>query len=142
MRGPTRLSHLGAADRGALPVPRVIRLLAACIAFPLLAIGLLGFAEPDGLVGVWLQEDGRSSITATYDVSGAYSEVMKQGAVVSRRSGTWRREGKIIHYTAMKNDQNGGKIADYKDTIEDLTADTLTLRFGPKTVYTFKRVKG
>ncbi len=118
------------------------RLLTALIVLPLLAIGLLGFAEPDPLVGVWRQEDGRASITATYEATGAYTEVMKQGAVVSRRSGTWRREGKVIHYTGMKNDQNGGKIADYKDTVEELTKDTLTLRFGPRTVYTFKRVEG
>ncbi len=110
----------------------------------LVALGLLGFAEPtpDQLVGTWLQEDGRSSITANFDASGKYSEVMKQGAVVSRRSGQWSRQGNIISYTAMKNDQNGGKIADYKDTIEELTDDTLKLRFGPKTVYTFKRVNG
>ncbi|GAB1487655.1 hypothetical protein MASR2M8_00950 [Opitutaceae bacterium] len=109
----------------------------------LVALGLLGFAEPatDPLVGEWLQEDGRSSITANFDASGKYSEVMRQGAVVSRRSGQWSRQGNVISYTAMKNDQNGGKIADYKDTIEELTDATLKLRFGPKTVYTFKRVK-
>ncbi|HEY0968264.1 MAG TPA: hypothetical protein VGD88_12810 [Opitutaceae bacterium] len=109
----------------------------------LVALGLLGFAEPtpDQLVGEWRQDDGRSSITATFDASGRYSEVMKQGAVVSRRSGQWSRQGNTISYTAMKNDQNGGKIADYKDTIEELTDDTLKLRFGPKTVYTFKRTK-
>ena len=117
------------------------RLFAAVVVLPLLAMGLLGFAEPEPLVGVWLQEDGRSSITATYEATGAFAEVMRQGAVVSRRSGSWRREGQVIHYTGMKNDQNGGKIADYKDTIEELTDDTLKLRFGPKTVYTFKRVK-
>jgi hypothetical protein len=110
----------------------------------IVAFGLLGFAEPttDRLVGEWQQEDGRSSITATFGAGGKYAEVMKQGAVVSRRSGQWSLQGKIISYTAMKNDQNGGKIADYKDTIEELTDDTLKLRFGPKTVYTFKRVKG
>lgn len=107
----------------------------------LIALGLVGFADPtpERLVGVWLQEDGRSSITATFDASGKYSEVMKQGAVVSRRSGQWSLQGKVISYTAMKNDQNGGRIADYKDTIEELTEDTLKLRFGPKTVYTFTR---
>lgn len=121
--------------------PNVRRLL---LPFLLLAaLGLLGFADPtpDRLVGEWLQEDGRSSITSTFDASGKYSEVMKQGAVVSRRSGQWSLQGKIISYSAMKNDQNGGKIADYKDTIEELTDDTLKLRFGPKTVYTFKRIK-
>ena len=128
-----------------MPCPTVrplILFLAAVVVLPLLAMGLLGFAEPDALVGVWRQEDGRSSITATYEATGAFAEVMRQGAVVSRRSGTWRREGKIIHYTAMKNDQNGGRIADYKDTIEELTEDTLTLRLGPRAVYTFKRVNG
>jgi hypothetical protein len=31
------------------------RFLAAVVVLPLLAMGLLGFAEPDPLVGVWRQ---------------------------------------------------------------------------------------
>lgn len=102
-------------------------------------LGLVGFAEPDPLIGEWVQEDERGGIVQIFHADGRFNEVLRQGQVVSRRSGRWSREGNRIKHTEMKNDQNGGRVADYTDTIVELNGDTLKLQFAPRVVYTFTR---